>query len=247
MRPKVFLVPGVLVLAVLLGACSGGGSGGGAGSKASTSTTTASASASSSPSTVAPTNDMAKAQKLVLVKADFPSTWTALPADQSQSSADLASEKEFNDCVGTSGPEAESARFSGDDISLGQIHVSSEAIVIKDDTTYKTDVTALKSAKVQTCVNQVFTKLLTTALGAAPTSVGVTPLDTPSHGDVSVGMRLTMKTAQQGVPITVVLDFVVMAKNRAETLVTFVSFGQPVSASLQHTVLDKLGKRVDAA
>ncbi|MCU1450233.1 MAG: hypothetical protein JWP02_2403 [Acidimicrobiales bacterium] len=227
------------VLFVLgLAACGGG--------KSSTSTDDTSAT-STAPSTAAsPATDTDLAKKLVFVQGDFPPGWTGKPADQTQTPDDKATSKELSDCVGTSGEAQQSARWKGDDFSMGQTQVGSEATVVKDEATYRKDVEAIKGSKLQTCVKDTFDKELTKQLGSAPTSLDVTPLDVPKHGDLTTALRMKVGASVQGVSLDLYLDVVLMGKRRAETTATFLNLGQPFDPALQKTLVDKLGARVDA-
>ena len=237
MRTRLISLCALFVLG--LAACGGGGS-----NTSSNDTTTES---SASPTTASPSGDTNVAKKFVFVQADFPAGWTAKPADQTQTPDDKATSKELSDCVGTSGADAQSARWKGDDFNMGQVQVGSEATVVKDEAVYRKDVDAIKGPKLQTCVKDVFNKVLTTQIGSAPTSLDVAPLQVPSHGDVTIGLRMTVGATIQGVPLTLSLDLVVMAKNRAETSATFLNVGQPFDSALETSLVDKLGARVDAA
>jgi hypothetical protein len=227
-----------VLLALGLAACGGGNS------STSTSSTTAESTAPST--TASPAGDTDLAKKLVFVQGDFPAGWTAKPADQTQTADDKATSKELSDCVGTSGEAQESARWKGDDFSMGQTQVGSEATVVKDEATFQKDVEAIKGSKLQTCVKDTFNKELAKQLGSAPTSLDVSTLDVPKHGDLTTALRMKVGASVQGVGITLYLDVVLMGKRRAETTATFLNLGEPFDPALQTTLVDKLGARVDA-
>ncbi len=189
---------------------------------------------------------MATAKKLVLTSTDFPPGWTAKPADQTQSPEDKADSKELSDCVGTSGPEAEKARWNGDEFTMDQYQVSSEANLVTDKALYKKDIAAIKSPKLQTCVKDVFGKVLTKAIGTEPTSLDVTPFAVKKYGDVTTGLRMKVGTGT-GATDTVYVDLVLMGKNRAEVTTTVFSVGQPIDPALENSLLAKIGSRVNAA
>jgi hypothetical protein len=216
------------------------------GGKSDTSSNDTTPESTAPPTTASAAGDIDLAKKVVFVQGDFPPGWTAKAADQTQTPDDKATSKELSDCVGTSGQTANSARWKGDDFSMGQAQVGSEATVIKDEATYRKDIDAIKGTKVQTCVKDVFNKALAKQFGSAPTSLDVASLDVPHHGDATVGLRMTVGASAQGVNITLLLDLVVMAKNRVETSATFLNVGQPFDSALQKSLVDKLGARVDA-
>ncbi len=188
---------------------------------------------------------MATAKKLVLTSTDFPSGWTGKADDQSQSPEDKANAKELSDCVGTSGLEAETARWKGDDLTIDQFQVSSEASLVTDKAVFKKDVAAINSPKLQTCVKDVFRKVLTKAIGAEPTSLDVTPFAVKKYGDVTRGLRLKVGT-DIGATDTVYVDLVRMGKNRAEVTATVLSVGKPMDPTLENSLLAKIGSRVNA-
>jgi hypothetical protein len=232
------LLPLCVLFVLALAACGGG--------KSDTSTKDTSAESTAPSTTASPAGDTDVAKKLVFVQSDFPPGWTDKPADQTQTPDDKATSKELSDCVGTSGEAQESARWKGDDFSMGQTQVGSEATVVKDETTYQKDVDAIKGSKLQTCVKDTFNKELTKQLGSAPTSLDLSTLDVPKHGDLTTALRMKVGATIQGVSLDLYLDVVVMGKHRAETTATFLNLGQPFDSALQKTLVDKLGARVDA-
>ncbi len=190
---------------------------------------------------------MAKVMKLVLVASDFPPGWKSTPDHQTRSAEDKAVNTELNTCVGTTGDEADKARWSGDNFESDQYRVTSEAVLVKDDASFRQDTEAIQGSKVQGCVKDVFTKVLTKQIGTAPTSVDVTSLDVPKHGEVTVGIRLTVNAGPAASGHTVYLDLVLMGKNRAESTETLVSAGQAMDPALENSLVHALGKRVDVA
>ncbi len=198
--------------------------------------------------TASPDADRATAKKLVLTTTDFPSGWTGKPDDQTRSEEAKAASKELSDCVGTSGAEAETARWKGDEFTKDQYQVSSNANLVADKAAFKKDVAAINSPKLQTCVKDIFGKLLTQSLGAPPTSLDVTPFEVKKYGAVTVGLRLRVGTGTStGTTETVYVDLVLMGKNRAENTTTIFSIGQPMDPALENSLLAKVGSHVNAA
>ena len=230
------------VLALILAACGGGGSKSSSTTSApTTAASTASSSAGSDPAATA------RARKVVFVQADFPPGWTASPSS-TDTPEDKATNEQLDACIGTSGEAAHSADVKGDDFNMGQgTQVSSEAQIVKDEATYRKDVAAIKGSKLQSCLQDFLNKEISKAAGAVPGSLQLAPLTVPSFGDVTVGKRLTGSIAVQGQTISIYVDFVLMGKNRAEVTATFSNIGQPFDATLQRTLLDKLGARINAA
>jgi len=195
--------------------------------------------------TASPDADLATAKKLVLTSTDFPSGWTGKADDQTKSPEDKADSKALSDCIGASGPEAETAKWNGDDFTMDQYQVSSSVNLVTDKAVFKKDVAAISGPKLQTCVKDVFTKVLTKAIGAEPTSLDVTPFEVKKYGDVTKGLRMKVDTGT-GATDTVYVDLVLMGKNRAEVTATVLSVGQPIDPTLETSLLAKIGSRVNA-
>lgn len=233
----------VPLLALTLAACGGGGS------KSST-TTSAPTTATSAPSSTPAGSDpaaTARAQKLVLVQADFPAGWTGTPA-AADTPDQKAANQEFETCAGVSGDADRSADVKGDDFSMGSpvTQVGSEAQIVKDESTYRKDVTAIKGSKFQTCLKDLLTKALQQASGSAPTNVQLSPIAVATYGDVTFAQRLTGTISAQGQTANVVVDLVLIAKNRAEVLSTFINLAQPFDQALEKNLIGKLGAKLDA-
>ncbi len=192
-----------------------------------------------------PTADMEKAKKVVLVTSDFPPGWTATPDDQTESADDKARSKELSDCVGTSGDETQTAKWSGDSFSMNDDEVSSESNVASDNAVYRKDIAAIKSPKLRDCVKTIFTKLLTEQIGQEPTAVEVAPLEVAKHGDTTVGVRMKVSLATEATD-TLYVDLVLMGKKRVEVTTTFTTVGKPIDAALEKSLIDKQGARLNA-
>jgi len=232
-----------LTLVVALAASCGNSKNGDADS--SSSTTSAVASSSTTAGSASNLRD-AKLDSLVLVQTDFPTGWTASPNDQTKSAEDKQSEDELNACVGTSGDEAEAGSKTGDDFSQGDnFQAGSEVSVVKDDDTYRKDLAALKSSKVTSCIKDAFTKLIREEVPDV-TSVDVADLSVPHHGDVTTARRLTVEAKPSGQNVKVFLDVVLMGKRRYELGLTFFGLGSPFESALQRSLIDKVGRRLDA-
>jgi hypothetical protein len=221
----------------------------GCGGKAKTDsdTATTAASASTTTSTSAAPASNATLDKLVLVTSDFPTGWTSTPGDSSQAEEDKATEAELNKCAGTSGSEAEAASKSGDDFAQGEnLQAGSEASLVKDAATYRSDLAALRnSSKVSSCVKEAFTKEFRKQF-PGESSVEIADLSVPRHGDVTLAKRLTVSGTTQGQTVKVYIDVVLMGRNRYELTQTFFGIGSPFDGSLEKALVDKVGSRLDA-
>ncbi|HEV3354096.1 MAG TPA: hypothetical protein VG076_14305 [Acidimicrobiales bacterium] len=235
----------VPLLALIFAACGGGSSNSSSTTSAPSTSTT---SASTPGSAVRDAAADARAQKLVLVQADFPTGWTGTPAPATTPEEKAASQ-ELNNCTGSSGDDAKIADVKGDNFSMGSptTEVGSEAQIAKDEATYLKDVAALKSSKFQPCLETFLTKALTQAAsGATPTNVQVSPLTVPKFGDVTVGVRMSAGLTVSGQTITLVIDAVAMGKSRAEVTGTFSNVSQPFDPALENTLINKLGAKLEA-
>jgi len=181
------------------------------------------------------------------VQADLPAGWTGTPASP-DTPEDKANNQEFAACVGSTGDQAQIADVKGDDFSMGSAatQVGSEAQIVKDDASYRKDVAALKGPKFQTCIETLLTKALTKAAGSAPANVQVAPITVPTFGDITVGMRMTAGITAAGQSLTIVVDAILMGKNKAEVTATFSNLAQPFDQALEKTLIDKLGAKLNA-
>jgi hypothetical protein len=238
------ILPIVPLLALIFAACGGGGSNSSTTTSAPTTSTTASSSgtAGSDPAAVE------RAKKLVLVQADFPAGWTGTPA-AADTPEDKASNRELADCVGLSGDKAQVADVKGDNFSMGSpvTQVGSEAQIIKDEATFKSDVAAIKGSKFVPCLQQFLSKAIAKQAGTAPVNPQVSTFSVPTFGDVTVVVRLSAGITVQGQTLDLVLDLVLMGKNRAEVTGTFSNVGQPFDQALEKTLIDKLGAKLNAS
>ena len=240
MRNRLVLI--APLLALVLAACGGGGS------KSSNTTSAPTTTSSSTPTTAgSDAAATARAQKLVLVQSDFPAGWTGSPPTP-DTPEDKAANQEFAACAGASGESDKVADVKGDTFSMGSpaTQVGSGAQIVKDEARYRQDVTAFKSSKFQPCLKDFLTKALSKAVGGASPNVQVSSLTVPTFGDVTAGLRMTAALTVQGQNLTLVLDAVVMAKNRAEVRETFSNLAQPFDATLEHSLLNKVGTKLTA-
>ena len=183
----------------------------------------------------------------MLVAGDFPRGWTSTPPEPPTEENEAAS-VELAECVGTSGDDAKSAEVEGDEFKMGNnLEVNSEASIVEDEDDYRRDVSAIKGPKLQPCVRDIFTTRLAEALGTPLTSAEIESLEVPTHGDVTVGLRMTVGLTAEGQPLTLFMDVVLMGRDRAEVTATFISVNQPFDKALQTSLIDALGERLEAA
>ena len=238
---RLSILSAVILLALTGAACGGGGSKSSTTTVASTTTSVASTptSAGSDPAAVS------KAQKLVFVQADLPPGWTATPS--SNTPDDQALSNELDACIGTSGPAGRSADVNGDDFTMGQAtQVSSQAQIVKSETTYRSDIAAIKGPKLQSCLQDFATKAISKAAGGPPASLQLTDISVPTFGDVTIGKRVTAAISVAGQSLNIYVDFVLMGKNKAEVTGSFTNAAQPFDQALETTLINKLGAKLNA-
>jgi hypothetical protein len=248
------LATAVTLLAVLFAACGGGGDGGKTASSTSTTeagaTTTTPAAAGSTvagkSTTTRPASPAAQEsiKNLAFVASDFPAGWTgAAPSGDT-----TADDEELSKCAGASGPDANVASLDSQEFSKEGDQVSSEAVVVRDAATYSKDLAAIRSDKFSSCLEEFLKKEVEKdAPPGSSTTVDVTRLDVPSHGDFSDGRRVTLTLKGNGQTLTLYADVVAYGKKRIEVSAVFLGFGHPVDAALRSSLLGKLGGRIDAA
>jgi hypothetical protein len=191
--------------------------------------------------------DAARIDTLVLQASDFPTGWKGTPPTPEDES-DQSANAELNQCIGTSGSEAETAHKYGDDFSKDDnAQASSEAATVKDDATYRSDLAAIQGPKLTPCLKEVFTKQMAGPSGAPASEVEVSDLSVPKHGDATVGRRVTISVKGPTASAKFYIDFVFMAKNRVEVVASFLNAQAPFDSALEKSLLDKLGARVSAA
>ena len=204
------------------------------------------ASGTSSPD--AATADKAKAEKLVLVAADFPAGWTATPStpdpDEDAQTRALAL------CAGASDPDlSESAQVDGPNVSKDNAQVSSSVSFVKTSADAQKDLAAVKGSKLQKCVEDFGKKTLEEELesegsGATLESVKFDRITTPTYGDATVAFRLSATIAAGGERISAFQDIILILKGRAEISASFFDLGKPFDATLEKSLLEKLGAKL---
>ncbi|MFY9587657.1 MAG: hypothetical protein WAT66_09400 [Actinomycetota bacterium] len=228
-----------LIFVLALSACGG-------------SSKTPSATKTTSPTTGTDTSaaDKAKAEKLVLIQADFPAGWTATPPspDPKQDSQD----KELAACVGAVDPAvSESATVDGPDLNKDTAIVSTTASFVKTNAYAQTDLKALTSPKLESCIKDFGGQALKEGLeesGSKVTlkSVEVDPIPTKKYGDATLGRRITATIVLEGQELAAYIDLVFILKGRAEVSAFFAGIGQPFDAALERSLIDKLGAKLTA-
>ncbi len=223
----------VMVLGVLLVACSGGGGG------------------DDDPVGQAPATgrdaDAATARTIVLQQADMPPGWRAAPHTETPEEQERA--RELSRCLGRPDPgTARSAIVYGPDMSMGQTQVSSISTVLNTVDDARADLAAVRGPRYGDCVINAFrADLQRQAPDARVEAVASEPLPVESFGDGSNGIRLTASLVYPDRTDRLFADLVYITKNRATVSATFFSFNQPFPATLEQSLVSRLGNRIQTA
>ena len=224
----------VTVLAVTMAACGGGGSG------------VDEDAVGPSPAT-GQEADMATARTIVLQQADMPGGWRGIA--HSESPTEKARSRDLSICIGRGDPEtSRRALVYGPDLSLGQMQVSSIATVVNTVEDARGDLEAVRGPKFGECTVAAFRDdLRRQAPDARVEAVASEPLPVESFGDGSVGVRLTANLVYPDRTERLFADLIYISKNRATVSATFFSYLQPFPATLQQSLVARMGNRIAAA
>jgi hypothetical protein len=223
----------VAVLAMALGACGGGGGGDDdalgpapSGDKVS---------------------DTATARTIVLQQADMPAGWRG--AAHSEDPAEVVRARELSLCLGRPDPVSfRSAIVTGPDLTLGQTQVSSTATVLNTVDDARADLAALRGPKYGPCAITALRDALRPQAGEARIeNVASEPLTVEAFGDGSVGIRLTADLVYPDRTDHIVADLVYITKDRATVSATFFSYTQPFPATLEQSLVARMGNRIATA
>jgi hypothetical protein len=188
--------------------------------------------------------DIAKANTIVLQQADLPAGWRA--ADHSTNPLDQERGRQLSICIGRPDPETfRSAIVFGPDLSMGQMQVSSIATVLNTVDDARADLAAIRGPKYGPCVETSFRDDLRRQAGDARVeAVASEPLAVETFGDGTVGLRLTADLVYPDRTDHLFADFIYMTKDRATVSATFFSFNQPFPATLEQSLLSRMGNRI---
>ncbi len=191
--------------------------------------------------------DTATARTIVLQQADMPAAWRA--AAHTETPLEKTRAKELSLCLGRPDPETiRSAIVYGPDLSLGQTQVSSIATVLNTKEDALADLAAVRGPKYGPCLVPVFRDdLKRQAPDARVENVASEPLPVESFGDGAVGIRLTADLVYADHTDHLFADLVYISKDRSTVSATFFSFVQPFSATLEQSLVSRMGNRVATA
>lgn len=191
--------------------------------------------------------DTAVARTVVLQQADLPAGWRGVA--HSEDPVERARSRDLSMCIGRGDPEAtRSALVYGADLSMGQAQVSSIATVVNTADDARADLAAVRGPKFPDCVLAAFRDdLRRQAPDARIEKVASEPLPVEAFGDGSVGIRLTADLVYPDRTDRLFADLVYISKDRATVSATFFSFEQPFPATLQQSLIARMGNRITTA
>lgn len=216
--------------------------------KSSSSATTAAKAETTTTAKVDSEADKALGAKINLVAADFPAGWEEGPASSDSVDSD-ASDKELADCLGVPDPKSiDSASVDSPDFSKGVLTtISSSVDVFKNSDDAKKDLAKGRNSKFTECFKKQLSDVITKEAQGA--TVGTVTLDRkadPKFGDEGLAYRLVMPLEAAGQKVTLNFDLYIMRKGRVEASLFFLDSPNPVDASLQTSLLGKVGGRLEA-
>lgn len=191
--------------------------------------------------------DTATARTIVLQQADLPTGWRG--AAHSEDPMEKARARDLSLCLGRPDPESfRSAIVYGPDLTLGQMQVSSSSTVLNTVDDARADLAAVRGPKYGECVVTAFREDLTRqAQGARVEAVASEPLPVETFGDGAVGIRLTADLVYPDRTDHLFADLVYITKERATVSATFFSYAQPFPATLEQSLVSRMGNRIATA
>lgn len=221
----------VAVLALALAACGGGGEG------------VDEDAVGPAPAT-GKAADTARARTIILEESDLPAGWRGVA--HSESALEQARSRELSMCLGRPDPATfRSAIVYGPDLSMGQQQVSSIATVLNTPEDARADLAAVRGPKYGDCLIKAFgDDLRRQAPDARVENVASEPLPVESFGDGSVGIRLTADLVYADRTEHLFADLIYISKGRTTVSATFFSFNEPFPATLEQSLVSRMGNRI---
>lgn len=222
-----------LTLAVT--ACGGGGGGGGG---------------SADPVGPAPrtgrNTDTGAARTIVLQQADLPAPWRG--ATHTENPGEKERARQIATCLGRPDPETtRSAIVYGQDLTLERAQVSSIATVLNTVEDAHADLAAVRGPGYGDCVlASLKADLERQAPGATVADLATEALAVEPFGDASIGLRLTANVVAGDHTDHLFVDLVYITKDRSTVSLTFFSFDQPFTPTLEQSLVSRVGHRIAA-
>ena len=191
--------------------------------------------------------DEAAARTIVLQQADMPAGWRG--AAHSEDPVERERARQLTICLGRPDPETtRTAIVYGPDLTSGQMQVTSIATVLNTVDDAKADLAATRGPKYGDCVVTAFRQdLERQAAGARVEAVASQPLPVESFGDGSVGIRLTADLVYPDRTDHLFADLIYITKDRRTVSATFFAYNQACPATLQQSLVSRMGNRIATA
>lgn len=202
----------------------------------------------------------------MLKAADFPAGWTGKPNPETSKSADQKdAEQRFAQCAGVDpsvvgAGETEAAHARSDEFTDADNHqVENSVTVVATVAQAQSELSAFKAPAVPACltslVNRVIQSTLNSPRNGQPPATGVTfgdpnveQLSMPGIEGDSIAYRATLPVNVGGSgSVQANFDLFLALKGRAETSMTFTSFGAPLPPGTQVELTNKVVDRSPGA
>jgi hypothetical protein len=236
------LIAASMILVLLAAAC-------GSSSKSGSTTTTAKSSTTKA--------DHALAVKANLQLSDFPSGWTAQPADNSNDQGSDAFTTQLATCLNVPVSELQNSDTSvdSDDFSDpdGNVTISSSVDLKAATGDAKHDMSILRRSDAPRCIGDAVKKLVDDEMkkskdvpqGVTIGQASFRSLSFPTMGDESVAFQIVIPVSATGVSLQVRADLIFIRKGRAEVMISATDPTNSVSISDEQRygtiVLGRLG------
>lgn len=221
---------------VLLAGCSSSGSGKGSTAHPGGSTATSSKAPAALP----------ELTKIVLHAADLPAGWKGTPYQADPN--DAADQAEMVRCVGARSTAADKvAEANSEDFALGDASISSSATSYRTQSDVDVDVAIMHSPKVSTCINQLFTKQISSSLPSGAKilneSIKITPGSAGGPANVIATGKGTVTVNVSGQQGTIYLTVAFITGPLIEAEVDTENVGSPVPESLVQSLVTAVANR----
>ena len=181
--------------------------------------------------------DVNAANAMVLVVADIPPGWGA--ADHHRSASELSDTKRIQACLGATAPARFNADIDGQDFTNGELQISSSVTVTPTLTEARRDLRAYTGSKFRTCLAAI--------LGEDEpdlVSLSVHRISVDRFGDASFAYRLIARLKDKTRTASFYNDIFFVFAGRAQVALSLVNTARAFPASLERTLVRRLGAKV---
>jgi hypothetical protein len=156
---------------------------------------------------------LASLKKIVLQRADMPSTWTATP--YKADSGDAGDQAALARCVGMRNTDKDKvAEANSDDFAQGDATISSSASSYRSQSDLDADIASLRNPKMSSCLEHMFTTRLGGSLPHGAKITGASVKITPSSGGGAANLAgtgsgtITVSISGQTVTVYLAVAFI---------------------------------------